>query len=283
MHKTATTYMQEVLAINQDASAAAGTAYWPRDRFRPNIAAATRQRKAHGRSRLARIGAHFASRRDDPIERMRWMTHIDYDITISEENLLGGTEDSFSGTLYPEAASNLELLKAALPQRPIEVLIALRSYGPFTSSLFGEALKHGALIPLEQARAIAPQLPGAFPRLLQTIRGVFPHARFTVWRYEDFARLEDDLLARLSGLEPDALQKPVEEDILPSASGEAIAAFIAEAANYGRVERQLRMRALRIEHPRTPGSTRFSLWTPEETASLAQVYARDIEEINSLP
>lgn len=283
MHKTATTYMQEVLALNQDASAAAGTAYWPREKFRPNIAAAIRRHKAKQRSLRVRATAGLASRYDDPIERMRRMTDIDYDVTISEENLLGGTHDCFSGALYPEAETNLRFLKSALPQRPVEILIALRSYDAFASSLFAEALKTGSVIPIEQARAMAPRLRGEFPRLLKTIRTVFPTARFIVWRYEDFAKLEDDLLARMSGLDRTALQKPSEHDVLPSPTGEAINAFLAEATSYGRVERQIRLRALRIEHPRTASSSKFSLWTKEEAAALAQDYARDIEEIKSLP
>lgn len=281
-HKTASTYIQEALAINADASAAAGRAYWPRERFRPSLANAVRRSQQLASSRRARWAARIGIDPRDPSTGLRRLVSIDYGITLSEENLLGDPDQCFSGSLYPNAQRNLQVLKSALPERPVEIMIALRSYPAFMSSLFGEALKNGAMVTPQQARAMRPTLSGGWQSVIASIRSIFPEAPITAWKYEDFARLEDGLLCRMSGLEPGQLKKPANGDILPSPSSEAIEGMLDLPADKHWIERVIDMRALRAKYPRTKSSTKFTLWTNEETEQLARQYEQDIEQIKSL-
>ena len=233
-------------------------------------------------SRRARWAARIGIDPRDPSAGLRRLTNIDYGLTLSEENLLGDADNCFGGSIYPLASRNLHVLKAALPDRPLEIMIALRSYPHFMSSLFAEALKNGADVKLDEARAMRPHLKGGWQGVLGAIRGVFPDASITVWKYEDFAKLEDELLSRMSGLAVEDLQKPSNGDILPSPSAEAIEGMFELPAGLNWIERSLHMRALRSMHPRSQSSTKFTLWTPDETEKLASEYDQDIKEIKSL-
>lgn len=278
-HKTASTYLQETLALNIDASAAAGLVYYPRADFRPMAAELISRRKARQRSRLARIKARLFASNADVIAQLKEQLAIPYDVTVSEENLLGEAQDCFAGALYPHAATYLRDLAAALPDRPVEIYLAVRSYPNFLSSLYAEGLKNGMILKPEKAKRMQSCIEGAWPRLVATLRSVFPTAKIIVWRYEEFARLQDDLFARLSAVDRASLKKPSEANILPSPSAQIIEAYLKEAPAMSRPDRRIHMRALRARFASADQSTRFTLWTPQEAAALEALYARDIEDL----
>jgi hypothetical protein len=111
------------------------------------------------------------------------------------------------------------------------------------------------------------------------VRGLFPQAKIIVWRYEDFANVEDEVLARMSGLEPVSVAKPGSGDFLPSPSHEAIMQQLESAPALSIKDRIVHMRALRIKYPRTANSKRFTLWSEEEAARLSHAYASDVDAI----
>lgn len=233
-------------------------------------------------SRRARWAARIGIDPRDPSAGLRRLVGVDYDLTLSEENLLGDPDHCFGGSLYPHAPRNLQVLKSTLPDRPVEIMIALRSYPYFMSSLFAEALKNGAQVTPEQGRAMFNRLKGGWQSVIGSIRSVFPEASITVWQYENFAKLEDELLSRMSGISAEDLEKPGIGDVLPSPSAEAIEGMLTLPASQDWIERGLVMRALRARHPRSKSSAKFTLWTPEETEKLERDYDQDIEEIRSL-
>ncbi|MEM7702005.1 MAG: hypothetical protein AAF251_08730 [Pseudomonadota bacterium] len=280
-HKTATTYIQDTLALNQAASAAAGTAIWTRGQFRPALAAAiTAQRKKQRTSR-ALFKPYLRKRCKESVHALRAFFEADCDVTISEENLLGYPRDSFSGTIYPRAAQTLNLLRPALEGQRVEIYLALRSYPAFISSLYGEALQHGDHTPIEGFKRMHRSADGLWPRVVETLSGAFPGSPITVWRYEDFARIEPEILGRLSGLCTDAIIRPAQTDILPSASAEAIREYVQTASDMPKSKRQLHMLALRHRYPKSGPNAAFSLWDEAEAAALRDEYEADIERIKT--
>ncbi|MEM6586701.1 MAG: hypothetical protein AAF692_13195 [Pseudomonadota bacterium] len=280
-HKTATTYIQDTLACNRDASAGAGVAYWPRETVRPLVNAMIRQRKEAPRSTLARAKAYFSPSENDPVARLRDLFSGRFDVTISDENLLGEAKDSFEEALYLNARAQLITLKAALPETRLEILVALRSYDAFLSSLYAETLRNGAMIRPEDAKSAQARVAGEWPRLIAEIRDTFPNARLVVWRYEDFGHLENDILARLSGLDGASLNKRDSAQATLNPSIKAIETYVRDAPQMNWVDRMVHMRALIARHPQTDPSSRFTLWTAEEAATLSQRYAQDVETIKS--
>ncbi|MEM7688756.1 MAG: hypothetical protein AAF291_07015 [Pseudomonadota bacterium] len=281
-HKTATTYIQDTLALNQAASAASGTAYWTREQFRSALSSAISGEKARRKSNLSSLAYRLLSQRRESVERLAGFFDLDLDITISDENLLGEAHDCFSGQVYPSAPIYLNLLKDALPDRPVEILLCVRSYASFLSSLYGESLRHGHFLRMVRFQEMHATGKKLWPNLVRVIHQAFPEATISVWRYEDFARLEDQVLSRMTGLAPEAIVKPSQSDILPSASSDAILAFVEEAKSLSYTQRQFRMLALQISHPRGQGSGKFSLWDGAQKAQLADEYDADIESLKKV-
>ena len=278
-HKTATTYIQDTLALNRIASAAAGTAYWPREQFRKALAKGLDTEKIRRKTRVPALSRALTQSRKDAVAGLSQFFATDYNVTISEENLLGEADNARSGKPYPFARDYLGLLKDALPDRPIEIYLAVRAYPDFISSLFGEALKHGHYLWPAHFRSIYSSAQGVWPEVIASIQDVFPQARLTVWRYEDFGRLEDELLSRLSGIAPDALIKPAQTDILPSASAGAILEHLEQAQDMNYTDRQMLMLALQHKHPRSGPDSKFSLWPGDEATKLLEEYKADLEQI----
>ena len=280
-HKTATTYIQDTLAFNRDASAGAGVAFWPRETVRPLVHAIIRQRKEAPRTTLARAKAYFSPSENDPVARLRNLFSGRFDVTISDENLLGEAKDSFEGALYPNARAQLITLKAALPETRLEILVALRSYDVFLSSLYAEALRNGATIRPEDAKSAQARVAGEWPRLIAAIRDTFPSARLVVWSYEDFGHLENDILAQLSGLDGASLNKRNGAQATLKPSIKAIETYLRDAPQMDWEDRMVHKRALNARYPQPGPSSRFTLWTAEEAATLSQRYAKDVESIKS--
>ena len=151
-HKTASTYLQETLALNINARAAAGLVYTPRADFRPFASTMINQRKVRQYSRFAKFKARLFEPGADVIAQMQELFAIPYDVTVSEENLLGEAQDCFAGALYPHAATYLNDLAKSLPDHSVEIFMAVRSYPTFLSSLYAEGLKNGMILPPEKAR-----------------------------------------------------------------------------------------------------------------------------------
>ena len=280
-HKTATTYLQDTLALNRAASAAAGIAYWPREDFRMPMASAISADAERLNATPSLLKSLVRRHRADPADGLKRFFPEGYNVSISEENLLGRPKSAATGATYDKAAHNLEVLKRALPDGAVEILLCVRSYAAFISSLFAEAMRHGNHFELEEFKSKHLTSSGLWTRVVDSVRQAFPDAKIVVWRYEDFAKLEDDLLARMSGLAPDKLIKPEQSDILPSASSKAIRTFVQEGANLSRAQRQMRMLALQHQHPKTGAQAPFSLFDTTESARLCDEYAADIERIRA--
>ncbi|MEL6541818.1 MAG: hypothetical protein AAFQ34_10485 [Pseudomonadota bacterium] len=281
-HKTATTYIQDTLALNQAASAAAGTATWTRAQFRPALAAAITAQREKQRTRTAYLKPSLGQRCEETVDALRGFFEVDRDVTISEENLLGYPKDSWSGTLYPRASETLDRLSPALEGHRVEIYLAVRSYPAFISSLYGEALQQGNHRPIESYKRMHRSADGLWPRVVETLQGAFPDSCITVWQYEDFARLEPEVLGRLSGLARDAIIKPAQTDILPSASAQAIEEYAQTAADMPRSQRQFHMLALRHKHPKSGPNAAFSLWNDAEAAALRDEYEADLARIKTV-
>ena len=281
-HKTASTYIQETLLLNRAESAAAGVAYWPLHTVRRSLRAARRE-IANGED--AGWKAPWNKSTDalqKAAERLNELLLDDYEVTISEENILGNPDDCYHSPFYRRASQTLELLKEPLKNRPVEVLLAVRSYPAFLASLYAEALRHGMFTTPEKMMQANQTCEGQWLHVIDTIRSALPHAKIIVWRYEDFAKVENDVLSRLSGLPARDMKKPSQSDILPSASPEAIEQMIQMARSLKPPQRVFKMLALKAEHPRERSNGgRFMPFSDDARARLRAEYEADLKIIEA--
>lgn len=282
-HKTATTYLQSVLLSNMGNIARNGAIFWPTERTRPKIQDGLWSLEPSVLSRVKSVmkgeglkPRHYALR---ALDDMIGMTR---DVILSEENILGSPHDSFSGAIYPKAGARVEALCRNFTGKRIEVWLAVRSLSDFLSSSYGESLRHGFG---ESPEGLLPSIQGyelGWTHLIKSIIAARPDLHFVVWRYEDFAALEDKILTGLTGLPHEQRRVPARTDVRPSASAKAITEQIKALPKLDWKERLINMAALEATYPKVKGEAPYSLFEPSDAAELEAIYARDVAAISEL-
>lgn len=278
-HKTATTYIQELLLLNRSKSAANGLAYWPLSMVRPLVRNLI---KVSEQQRQVLLPARFDGKAKAVQQARRDLAYLvshDMPTTISEENILGDPEDCYVATFYPNAEQRLGFVVSAMPDTPIELYLCVRSYPDFLASIYGESIRHGGFIPIETFKAAHQSPEGQWNDLIDRLRGVVPQAKIIVWPYEGFRELEPVIVSRLSGIDYAEMARLPVARVLPSASSEAIMAMAVAAPSLSRPQRVFKMLALQHEFPAGEGTSRFDPWSPEERARMQAAYDQDLADI----
>lgn len=279
-HKTATTYLQELFTLNRGAIAEAGRAYWPLAQLRPlmNFAIWT-QGAGHSLSGRLRLKALQGA----PYQNFGAILAAHDSPIVSDENILGSPRGSLRGQLYPRADARLGGLARIFGERPVEVWLCLRSYPQFLASLYAEALRDGAFMPVAELLAANGQPEGQWPSLVEAVHRALPRSRIVVWRYEDFQSLQPVIVERLSGV-PLATMKPLSVDrVRPGPSAAAIVAHLERAETMTRPQRVLSMVEAEHAFPSGDNADRFDPWPEEQAARMAAAYDRDVALVGAKP
>lgn len=278
-HKTATTYLQSLLELNRGRLVSSGTVFWPLESVRPIFNQIYEHRQAGSASRLTRMRPGYRKRERVLQQRLSNLFQFSSRIVLSEENLLGDCGNFFSGEFYPNAEGKLAALTGALPDRPLEFWLCLRSYPEFLSSIYGEALRHGDFLPMEEFEEMHADPEGNWPRLVELIRDLFPGAMLKLWRYEDFRKAEPQIVGELTGVEYWELDHLTDHVVRPSASAAAILAFNEVAADIEPARRVQKILALEHELPLESKKDRLALWREQQAERMAAAYHRDIARL----
>lgn len=281
-HKTATTYLQDLFALNQGRIARGGRGYWRLDQIRPVIRQAIETERRLDGLRFGRLRRRLRAP-GQPFRQLLDMVDISMPSIISDENIIGNPSDVLRGVFYVNAGERLRRVAVALGPRETEIWLCVRAYPAFLASLFSEALRHGYHASIEEfvERNASPQ--GGWPSLVRTIHGCFPAARIRVWPFEDFRALRPHLVERLCGLPlPDLRPLPV-DDIRPSPSARAVEAQLRETGGMSPRERTLFMSAMEEEYPAGPDAAKFDPWESDVREHMWQAYREDLATISGLP
>ncbi|MEM8751670.1 MAG: hypothetical protein AAGF90_01705 [Pseudomonadota bacterium] len=277
-HKTATTYLQALLALNRDALAAQGAVYLGPELLRGVGAGAVRFQdggvpgKLLRRPRAARALARLIAAEAPAGGASRAI--------VSEENLLGSCGRIMrSGRLYTGIDRMLGAFGRMVDGPETVALFAIRGYADFFASAHSQLARHKRPAPLDPIpRDALLSLRRRWPQVARDLRRIMPRSRLIVWRYEDFRALEAAVIEALTGLDPATLRRPSGHRH-PSLSANALEAVMAEEATRGAALSPGEVRAL---GEKTPGP-RYDPWTAEERARFAAAYAEDWEAIRATP
>lgn len=273
VHKTATTYLQELLLTNWGKMAANGRAFWPLTHIRPVLAQLQDPRiwVKDARPNLAKPSG--------PLHRLHDLIKAAPDCTISDENLIGYPRETIEGQLYPHAESRLRMTGAALSGEKVEIWLCLRSYDDFLASIYVEALRHGYFAPIDAFTQSYDPLPDRrWPALVDAVRSCFPASRLVIWTYEEFDVLRETVATGLSGL-PFGELCHHSSDTNPSPSGKAIDAHAAKAAAMTRAERILSMAMCEDASPRNAFPAKFYPWRPDVAEAMKAAYRADLDAL----
>jgi len=282
-HKTATTYLQDLMGQNQGRIAQSGRAYWLRKQIRGDIEYGFRilAKREMEDGLIAKLAERMTGR-SEAMEGLRQKLSVPMDAMISEENILGHPYQSLDGRLYPNAKTRLRHFREATGIRDCEIFLCVREYSTFLSSLFVEALRHGYFASISDFKTRCGKTAGQWLSLVQDIHSVFPGSKIVVWQYEDFVRMEPLIVKRLTGLELGDLDPLATGNVKQGASAMAVEQQCAQASTLSSPERVLRMAANEERFPPARFPQKFNPWSEAEATAMRSCYVDDVTAIDLL-
>lgn len=186
-HKTASTYLQSVLEASIDRLHAAEIGYVTLAEMRRDITPRVRRPGVFG-TRL-RAGVRAVLARNKSCTRL----------VLSDENLSGGSRELIDGSFYAPIFDRTVRLADALGSADVQVMIATRSYDSYVSSLYCEHLRQSGFIsPTDYVEAAHVERLN-WSAIIGGLCRHFGEDRITMWRFEDFPEIEEDVLRAMTG------------------------------------------------------------------------------------
>jgi hypothetical protein len=192
-HKTATTYMQKMLAINIDQLNALGIHYDPLEVLRRNFS-----------------GVLQDPDNGDPafIEALKRKIKTQ-DVIISEENLAGMPGDIVrSGVYYAHTRKRLKHTIEILDVTSPEIFMALREYSGFTVSMYCEYLRHREFMPFAEYLEIYRNSKFSWINVVADVVAAGPAGRIRLWDFGKFRAAEKEVFSAMLGRDVGFLQAP---------------------------------------------------------------------------
>ena len=217
-HKTATSHLQRSLLLASDELAAQGVRYYGPDHFRlpgRTISALFGLRPRDGVGRSKR----------DPQEQLALMRKGASRIVFSEENFIGTLAHPERSNIefgYPNANIKIARLARALG-RPIDVFLSLRNPTAMINSIYSQLLRGDRILPFDAFKAMVPMARSDWADLVARLRATPGVGQVTVWTYEDYLALFDNICNAMVG-HPVA---PVAQQVNPRLSAQAVAHTLA--------------------------------------------------------
>ena len=199
-HKTATTHVQEVLALLRPGLVAQGVDFIPNRQLRAGgVAVALTRRHAAARIPLlrGRMVRRALAARLDPL-RAGPAT-----LVLSEEKLLGGSQHVFSDPIYPGLERTVGLLATLASRAEVTLFLSIRSFDTQLPSAYVQELKFMAPIGggFDGIRHRVLARPPSWFDMVRRIRAAAPGIPLRVWRQEDYRDNPRAILSALCGVE----------------------------------------------------------------------------------
>lgn len=266
-HKTATTYLQIKCEQNAHVLRGAGVEYRPHRVLRPLLrsrrGSSTDEARTAARGRL--------------LEKLIGKVGDCPRLLYCEELLLGTVRGCLDkSSLYPaEDMLIAELSRLILPTS-CSISISIRSYDTFLPAFYVLALRKSWTGSFQRYCESINVVSRGWAEVVADVLASSPRGRITVWRYEDFPRLEAACLEVMAGRDLQGLTSPALQNITPSASAVRLGMI---AGRFGGGARGLEL------GEKLFGSSRstFAPFTPERRHALQELYRRDCERIASMP
>jgi hypothetical protein len=277
-HKTATTHVQEVLALLRPGLVAQGVDFIPNRQLRAGgVAVALTRRHAAARIPLlrGRMVRRALAARLDPL-RAGPAT-----LVLSEEKLLGGSQHVFSDPIYPGLERTVGLLATLASRAEVTLFLSIRSFDTQLPSAYVQELKFMAPIGggFDGIRHRVLARPPSWFDMVRRIRAAAPGIPLRVWRQEDYRDNPRAILSALCGVEVGPLPEIEDPPWTKSPDLAAIRAAEALPADMPLAERRVAVRAI---FDASGDGERFRPFARAEREALQAAYAADLAKIAEL-
>lgn len=280
-HKTATTYIQELLSANEDQLRQHGIAFVSPSKYRPAIAEAFARDRTFGWVEAVR-----QRRRRNAIAAMveRANANGNRRLILSEENLIGFLDRVRSGGwLYDNVAAKLDGTIKSLGNQPVRLLLAVRDYADFFPSAYVEVLRMRGFSPFDDAmRARILNQTRGWPEVVDDIASAIPNgSEIVVWQYEAMANQERLIMEQFVGRELASALRHIAHRPKQGATQRAVEHLHLLAARGIRPSRR-RVRKVLNATSKKKGYAGLDPWTTEQRRLLSQRYSHDLRRLVEL-
>ena len=218
-----------------------------------------------------------------PRERFAQMAEGAERVIFTEENFWGGLRprpQDEGRRIYPEAEERIARLIEAVGPVRLKLLFAVRDPIDYITSAYSQALVMDHIEPFEDflARNSVERVDWLdLTRRIAALEGVF---RIHVWRYEDYAEVQQRMFRRLLGWKVGVRVAPYSKRVNQGLSEVAVKTLLDWQAK-GR-EGGL-ARRIRDLHPVSEEAPRFQPFDADEVAASRDWYDRQVAQIAELP
>ena len=272
-HKTATTHVQDILALRRDVLASQGIDYPTRNtlrqvRFAKTVRPQLKFFKLRERWPFRQMSQWYDLRRIQSAERLPTLL-------ISEEQLLGLSNGLISSVFYPEAEERMRNLRDLLKGGPATLFLSIRNPANIIPSAYSQCLRAGARgIPnITEIRQSSLANPPSWTDLVRRIRKGFPEARLVVWTFEDYIANPDACLDLLIGKplgDWPSLETPTSTRGMSAETIDRIHALDRSLSRREHIERCAKLAA------EDTGRTRFQPFSADEVTEITRTYEKDL-------
>ena len=278
-HKTATTHLQETLAAIRPVLVERGVDFIPNPELR---------RSGFAKALAHRLTWNRVPPLRGPMVRRVVARHLDplragpATLVLSEEKLIGGSQQIFAEPIYPRMQRIIALLATLGRRAEVTLFLSIRSFDTQLPSAYVQELRYMPPIAggFDNVKRRVLKRPPSWFELVRRIRAAAPGVPLRVWRQEDYRQNTAAILAALTGIgELGPLPEVDDPSWTKSPSLEAIRAVEALPAM---PEAERREQARAIFRDDDGEGARFRPFDPEERALLQARYAADLERIAAL-
>lgn len=276
VHKTATTYLQGLVAKNRERLNAAGVGAMPLTAFRAFFTRNFMKFPA-GEYRIDNDLDRFFPDGVPPSIR---------GLILSDENLIGLCNGFIAnGRPYQNSGKRLAHLRALLEGHRVTLHMSVRSYDHFASSAYCEAMRHTErFAAFDSFRAKLDMESLRWPAMIERFAAALKPAEIKLWRFEDFRDNGDVIFRDLAfGIDPgpEDVDSKAER---PSFSEPAVTVLETLSARLGPKVAADMVAEISQRLPKGSGKGEyhaFDPWSDEDHARMAALYDADCAAIPS--
>ncbi len=201
-------------------------------------------------------------------------------LIVSEENLLGSLSGNLQN-LYPSPQKRIRPVAAALKGLDATVLLSIRGYAGFLTSIYAHTLRNGSWIAFDDIRTKVLSITRRWPDVVRDVMQALPPGTgLKLWRFEDFEALERHLLEEFAG---PAAGRQIKSATFRQLSGpsEPAIARLAELAATGHPLGAETVLATYGDFRKAHGHPAFDPWSGPAKECLNARYTEDIADIDA--
>ncbi len=275
LHRTATTNLQNTLALVRDQLREQGVDYPTREMLRKNRLVDRYFKQRNGLAGLL----------PDAYFRWKFLSNLNKALTglptliFSEEQWVGEVPDILHQPCYPNLNDRITRLMRFIGKKDVTLFLSLREYSSIYTSAYSQALR-------QAEKYSKKDLPGLFRNaavrppnwvdLVRRVKAAAPGVPLRIWTFEDYIRNPKPILETYTGVNLPAWPTLDAPESTRGLSLETIEEILDIPSDLSKKERYAIVRKIAAVDK---GTTKFDPFTAEEKLTLKSQYASDLQTI----